>query len=823
MTVDVILPLPMDETYTYAVPADMRDDAQRGSRVLVPFGPRRLTGLIVETGPPVEQLDVDFTVKPLIDVLDDTPAFTDEMRQLTRWIADYYVCSWGEAAKAALPTGTDVKSKRRIARTDTPAGDWANHDTAGPVLTDLDDHSETTLTAIRKRVTGRVSLALLRRLEADGLITITETLSDPAVSAKTEKHLRFAPAFRHEGAAQDLKQQLRGHKQQAVIETLAGLAAEGITEPRQADVMERAEAAHSTVQSLIDKGMVEAIEKEVHRSPLDDLPDPGDPPDHTLHPAQQASLDAISDAVGDRRYATFLLHGVTGSGKTEVYIAALKRVLAQGRTGVILVPEIALTPQTVQRFRAHFGDQIAVLHSQMSMGERYDAWRALRAGRYAIAIGPRSAVLAPLENIGLIVVDEEHEHSYKQFDPSPRYHARDVAVLRAHMNDAVCVLGSATPSLESLMNAEWGKYTLLEMPERVPDSSGTAAELPEIRVVDLGLEHRKHQLEGALSNALREAIRTRLERGEQTILLQNRRGYAPVIECEDCGWSPRCRDCDVTLTFHKSKRHLRCHYCGQTARLPRSCPNCGSDDLGQLGTGTQRVEEELADVFPEAVVLRMDRDTTSRKNAHHEILHRFGNGKADILLGTQMVAKGLDFSRVTLVGVVNADTGLLLPDFRAEERTFQLLTQVAGRAGRADLRGEVILQTRNPDDPAIQFAQKADYDGFARSALADRQALRYPPFGHVAAVEFRGAKEQRAERLAETWTAALRTHAGDIDVLGPEPAFISRVKRQYRFRTILKARRHPPIQTALRRTQQAQGTPPNGYHVSIDVDAVGLL
>jgi primosomal protein N' (replication factor Y) len=813
----------MDETYTYDVPADMESDAQVGIRVLVPFGPRRLTGLIVETGPPVETLDVDFTVKPLIDVLDDTPAFTHEMLRLTRWIADYYVCSWGEAAKAALPTGTNVKSKRRVARTDTPAGDWAEHDTAGPVLADLDEHPATTLTAIRRRVPGRVSLALMRRLETDGLITITETLSDPSVSAKTEKHIRFAPAFQHAGAAQDLKQQLRGHKQQAVVETLAGLAAEGVPEPRQADVMDRAEAAHSTVQSLIDKGMVEAVEKEVHRSPLDALPDPGDPPDHALHPAQQAALDAISDAVADQRYETFLLHGVTGSGKTEVYIAALKQVLAQGGTGIILVPEIALTPQTVQRFCAHFGDQIAVLHSQMSMGERYDAWRALRAGRYAIAIGPRSAVLAPLENVGLIVVDEEHEQSYKQFDPSPRYHARDVAVMRAHMNDAVCVLGSATPSLESRMNAAWGKYTLLEMPERVPDSSGKAAELPEIRVVDLGLEHRKHQLEGALSNALRDAIEQRLTRGEQTILLQNRRGYAPVIECEDCGWSPRCRDCDVTLTFHKSRRHLRCHYCGRTARLPRSCPSCGSDDLEQLGTGTQRVEEELAEVFPDAAVLRMDRDTTSRKNAHHEILHRFGKGHADILLGTQMVAKGLDFSRVTLVGVVNADTGLLLPDFRAEERTFQLLTQVAGRAGRADLRGEVILQTRNPDDSAIQFAQKGDYDGFARSALADRRVFNYPPFGHVAAVEFRGPEEDRTERLAERWTAALRTHPGETDVLGPEPAFISRVKRQYRFRTILKARRHPPLQQALHRTQQAQGTPPNGYHVSIDVDAVGLL
>ena len=824
MTVDVVLPLPLDQTYTYAVPADFRAEARRGSRVLVPFGPRRLTGLIVATGPPADERDLDFEVKPLLDVLDDTPAFTDEMLRLTRWIADYYVCGWGEAVKAVLPSGTNVRSKRRIRRTDAPPGDWADHAVGGPVLAYLDEHPETTLKALRQRVAGTVSLALMRRMARDGVLDIEETLSGARVGQKTEKHLRFAPAFQHEGAAQDLKQQLRGDKQKAAIEALAGFAAEGISEPRQSDVMDRAEAPYSTINSLVDKGMVEAVEKAVFRSPLDDLPDPGAPPDHTLHPAQQDALDAISTSVEKESYGTFLLHGITGSGKTEVYIAALKRVLAQGETGVILVPEIALTPQTVQRFRAHFGDEIAVLHSQMSMGERYDAWRALREGRYSIAIGPRSAVLAPLENLGLIVVDEEHEHSYKQFDPAPRYHARDVAVMRAHMNDAVCVLGSATPSLESRMNAAWDKYTLLEMPERVPDSSGTAAKLPEVEIVDLTLERRKHQLEGALSKPLRDAIRERLDRDEQTILLQNRRGYAPVIECEDCGWSPYCSDCDVTFTYHKSKRHLRCHYCGKTARLPRTCPKCGSAELSQLGTGTQRVEEELTEVFPDAAVLRMDRDTTSRKNAHHEILHRFGNGAADILLGTQMVAKGLDFSRVTLVGVVNADTGLLLPDFRADERTFQLLTQVAGRAGRADLRGEVILQTRNPDHAAIQYACEHDYDGFARTALAERRQFHYPPFGHVASVEFRGPKEDRTRRLAEQWTNQLRQHAGaSAEVLGPEPAFISRVKRQYRYRAILKAQRHPLLRQALHRTKDAHGSPPNGYHVSIDVDAVGLL
>ncbi|HYG69777.1 MAG TPA: primosomal protein N', partial [Anaeromyxobacteraceae bacterium] len=414
------------------------------------------------------------------------------------------------------------------------------------------------------------------------------------------------------------------------------------------------------------------------------------------HPAQAAALGEIEGALAAGRPRTFLLHGVTGSGKTEVYIRAIRAALAQGKTALVLVPEIALTPQTVRRFRAHFGDRVAVLHSRMSDGERYDAWRAIRDGRYPIVIGPRSAVFAPLENLGLVVVDEEHEASYKQFDPAPRYHARDVAVMRAHRAGAVCVLGSATPSLESLANAKAAKYRLLKMPERVPVRGKQPAPLPPVRVVDLAREKEVRRLKGALSHDLRNAIRARLDRREQVILLQNRRGYAPVLTCDDCGFTPHCRDCAVSLTVHKPRRQLRCHYCGWTERQPDACPKCGSGALALLGAGTQRVEEELAEAFPEARVLRMDLDTTARRGAHRRLLDAFGSGEADVLLGTQMVAKGLDFPRVTLVGVVNADTGMLLPDFRAAERTFQLLAQVAGRAGRRDLPGEVILQTRNP-------------------------------------------------------------------------------------------------------------------------------
>ena len=634
MTVNVVLPIPVDQAYTYRLPDALAEAAQVGARVLVPLRNRRLTGVIVEEGPPEDSLD--FAVKDVLDVLDDVPVCTAELLDLTRWIADYYVCSWGEALKAALPAGTTVETERRLRRTEADAGDWAEHDVGRLVLDDLADHPDTTLSAVRKRLGPAVPLALVRRMADDRVLEVETTLQDDGVSAKTETHLRFAPAFRHKGAAADLVQQLRGEKQQAVIRALAGFREAGTPEPRQADVVQRADAPYSTVRSLVDKGLIERAEKEVLRSPLDDLPAPEPPPDHDLLPAQQEALDAITDAVDDGRYGTFLLHGITGSGKTEVYIRALQAVRAQGRTGIVLVPEIALTPQTVQRFRAHFGDRIAVLHSQMSRGERYDAWRRLRTGDAAIAVGPRSAVLAPLENLGLIVVDEEHETSYKQFDPAPRYHARDTAVMRAHMSDAVCLLGSATPSLESTMNARWGKYERLSLPERVPDSSGETAPLPEVRVLDLRLQRKKHQLDGALSDPLREAIRERVARGEQTILLQNRRGYAPVLECEDCGWAPECGDCSGTLTLHRNggRDRLRCHYCGHSQQLkgPRQCPQCGGGDVSQIGVGTQRVEAELADVVPDATVLRMDRDTTSRKHGHHQILQRFREG-ADVLLG----------------------------------------------------------------------------------------------------------------------------------------------------------------------------------------------
>lgn len=754
MPVEVILPVPLDRAFTYDVPEALAESVSPGARVVVPFGARRLTGVV--TGHSSRDGEDEGELKSIESVLDERPSLTTELLQLTRWIADYYMTSWGLAVKAALPAGTDVTGDRDA----------------------------------------------------------------PRVKVKTRPYVRLT------NDPVDLES-VRGARQRAILEILLEKAEEDETDILKKDLLKAASAATSSLNRLVEQGMVEILEKEVIRTPFGMASAPTKPPRrHDLHPAQKEALRAIKEATSVGRFATFLLHGITGSGKTEVYIEALKPVLARGQTGIVLVPEISLTPQTVRRFRSHLGDRVAVLHSKMSLGERYDTWRKLRDGAYSVAIGPRSAVLAPLENLGLIVVDEEHEPSYKQFDPAPRYHARDVAVVRARNNDAVCVLGSATPSLESYQNALRGKYTLLRMPERVPLAGGRQAQLPRVKRVDLAKERGKGTLVGTFSRMLREGISDRLERGEQVMLMLNRRGYAPILECQTCGWVPQCRDCAVSLTLHKRRQHLRCHYCGFAKRVPYECPECGEADFALLGTGTQRVETEVEELFPEARIVRMDLDTTSTKGSHFKILKRFGDGEADILVGTQMIAKGLDFPNVTLVGIINADTRLLMPDFRAAEHTFHLLAQVSGRSGRAEKAGEVILQTRNPRHDVIQRACRHDFEGFAQRELAERRQLGYPPFGRMIAIEFKGPEERAAETTAERWTEELRSAPpGGILVLGPEAAFISRLKKNYRFQTILKlgsGSDPASVKERLKATsEKVKGI--GKTRIVVDVDPVSLL
>ncbi|RMF69981.1 MAG: primosomal protein N' [Calditrichaeota bacterium] len=580
-----------------------------------------------------------------------------------------------------------------------------------------------------------------------------------------------------------------------------------------------------SLAGLIEKGLVEVVERTVLRDyyGTDEV---AEPQPVQLTAQQSDSVGQIRSRIREHKFEAFLLFGVTGSGKTQIYIEAIHEVLAQGRSAIVLVPEISLTPQTVRRFRAHFRERVAVLHSAMSQGERYDSWRLLREGKASVAIGPRSAVFAPVQNLGLIVVDEEHEASYKQAD-SPRYHARDLAVVRAKMAQAVVVLGSATPSAESFHNARTGKYRLLQLDKRVYD-----APLPQVELVDMVKERRLSgtREELVFSRVLRQKIRDRLEKKQQIILLLNRRGFSSFIKCKDCGYIAECENCNITLTYHRHRHRLRCHYCGYTRPAPECCPECSGADIVFRGFGTQKVEEELAAQFPGARVVRMDLDTTSQKRSHDRILRDFGRRRYDILLGTQMVAKGLDFERVTLVGVINADIGLLLPDFRSSERTFQLLTQVAGRAGRRDLPGEVIIQTYSQDSACLQCARTHDFLRFFAGEIGERRALLYPPFGRLVAIFLRGKNEARVRQAAEQYAALLRKRQNGFLVLGPSPSPIARVQKYHRWQILLKGdKRKDRSGATMRQSVQEADTlfrekfKSRGVQVAIDVDPVSLM
>ncbi|MBN2001421.1 primosomal protein N', partial [candidate division KSB1 bacterium] len=550
-------------------------------------------------------------------------------------------------------------------------------------------------------------------------------------------------------------------------------------EYNRADIIRALNISSSVITGLVMRGFVLLEQKQVIRDYYGDM-DPGPPKKVKLNPDQRNALEKINVHLDFKKYATFLLHGVTGSGKTQVYIEAIYHVLEQKRTAIVLVPEISLTPQMVSRFRSHFGDTVAVFHSRMSPGERYDSWRATWEGKFNIVIGPRSAIYSPLKNIGLIVVDEEHENSYKQYDLTPRYHARDVSIMRAQLDNALVVLGSATPAVETFFNAWIKKYHILSLPKRIDDIP-----MPEIKIIDMRKEPRiigrKEPI--IFSRTLREKIDEKLALGEQIILLQNRRGFATFLKCKDCGYLAKCKDCDITLTFHLKNHLLKCHYCGHVERAPLFCPQCQGVEIFYKGIGTQRVEEELHELFPGVSAVRMDLDTTRGRLAHDKILSKFGRGEYRILLGTQMVAKGLDFPNVTLVGVISADTELLFPDFRAGERAFQILTQVSGRAGRKEKQGEVVIQTYSPDHYSLYYTRTHDYDNFFKVEIMDRKELNYPPFSRIINIVFKGPDQENVQRVTEKFHSLIDLNAG-FEVKGPAPATLSKIQGNFRWQIL---------------------------------------
>jgi primosomal protein N' (replication factor Y) len=820
--VDVALPLPIYRTFTYEVEGRA---PPAGTRVLVPFRREERIGWVVGPGS-----DGDIAgIRPVLAVLDEEPTVPQDLLALCRWIASYYVAPWGVALRTAMPSVLSDVSRDYLTLRGGHVPELKPRE--GRVVDWLREKKGPQQVRTLRRALGIGSIwPEVRSLTARGVLT-HETVPPSGPAVKTRRVVRIV---RHLGTLVEREEIFgRAGRQRDAYASLE--AAGGSAELRHLTHNEG--FSRAVVTGLESKALVEVVDEEEFRDPFrDQAPEP--PPDLTLTDDQRRALDALVAGLDEDEPAPFLLQGITGSGKTLVYIELLREALARGRSAIVLVPEISLTPQTVSRFRSHFGDEVAVLHSGLSDGERYDAWRRLRSGERRVAVGARSALFAPLDNLGAVVVDEEHDGSYKQSE-APRYHARDLAVMRARAHGAVCVLGSATPSLESWHNARSGKFRHLLLPERVG-----GGRLPEVRVVDLR-EKRKEggtrptRGAGVLSEVLVDAVDDRLRKKEQVIMLLNRRGYSSFVQCRECGEVEQCENCSISLTYHRATQRIVCHHCRFDAPAPSRCPRCGSADLSYRGLGTEQVERIAAETFPEARIARMDVDTTSGKWAHQRILERFERGEVDILLGTQMIAKGLDFPRVTLVGVVNADVGIHLPDFRASERTFQLLSQVAGRAGRSALGGEVLIQTSLPDHYAVRAAVGHDFEGFAERELAERERPLYPP--HVRAVNvIVSSPDQRlaaeAAEMASAWLrgriakesrGARQTGSPDaaigVELVGPAPAPIERLHGRWRWHFLLRGGSPRRLGAATRALAEDFRLPSGDVRLALDRDPVALL
>lgn len=816
-----------DRTFDYIIPDRLQGWVEVGSRVAVPFGPRKLQGIVTGLA---EDADIDYAkLKPLDDLLDATPPLSAELVELGEWISRRWLCPLTVALQAMLPAALKGRSEKYV----FPAAgaEWSDEETAksGGLLLALMKGKPLKLSSLLTQY-PKQGLDLKRWLR-EGRLEERQRVEDQ-VSVKTVQTVFPEPPEILLQAMEGIP--ARANKQREVLQYLAEH-----NEPiAVVKLTEAAATTSSTIRSLADRGLVEIRLITENRDPYAHHDFPASAP-LALTEKQATALAPIQSAIESHECATFLLHGVTGSGKTEVYLQAIQRCLELEREAIVLVPEIALTPQMVERFKSRFGARVAVLHSRLSQGERYDEWRKIREGKAQVAVGARSAVFAPFTRIGLIVIDEEHETSYKQ-EESPKYHARDVAVERARLHQGVVVLGSATPSLETYEAAvhlgretSFGSAEYIALPERVGNRP-----LPGVSIVDMR-EELKLGNRAMFSRSLAEAIRDRLAKQEQIVLLLNRRGYATFVMCRSCGYTAACPHCEISLTYHRGSHNLRCHYCGYSEGEPKTCPSCESPHIRFFGTGTQKVEESLAETFPGIRVIRMDVDTTTEKGSHERWLTEFRERRADVLLGTQMVAKGLDFPYVTLVGVLAADAALRLPDFRASERTFQLLTQVAGRAGRHELPGEVIIQTYDPEHESITSVVGHDYKGFVERALILRKQLGYPPYGRLISItfshesvpmllstgeRFASGMRERMEKLGISKDFDRGSHAA-MEILGPVSSPIARLKDRYRFQCMVKYRGDVDASLLTSQVLEEMGdtVKRNGVQVSVDVDPQMML
>jgi primosomal protein N' (replication factor Y) len=816
MKVKVAVPVPARKLFTYLVPAQLREEIGPGVRVQVPFGPRVLTGLVVEP----TQEGVDRELKSIKRGLDLKPSLSPALLKLGQWISKYYLSPPGETIRAMLPPGLLAISENRVSLTaqgilrarDLQAGEEGVED---EILRFLYPSKEIRVSSLEKRFGLPGFGSVLSELESRGLVNLTPS-SSGSIGAKLQTMVRLPRSLEPTRGDLTFKALIEvfGRKAPAQARCLNTLRQKG--ELKLGELLRLAATGRETVDRMLRQRLVEIESTEVVRDPLRSY-EAYPRQEIELNPEQNGAFSEIADSLKEGQSRTFLLFGVTGSGKTQVYIEAVKNCLRIGKTSLLLIPEISLTPQTVGRFKAEFGDQVGVWHSRLSSGERYDTWRRARDGELKIVVGVRSAVFSPLPKLGLIVVDEEHDSSYKQESPNPKYHARDVAVMRAKLEGAVAVLGSATPGFESYQNALDGKYALLRLGSRVE-----ARPLPQVQIVDIVSSGRAPGT--LLGKELLSKIEKALSSSQQVILLHNRRGFSPMARCQDCGFVWRCPNCDISLTYHRHDFRLLCHYCDFHIPAPEACENCGGTKIFLRGYGTQRVEGEINRFFPESNLRRMDLDATRRKGAHQSILESFRKGETDLLLGTQMVSKGLDFPGVSLVGVLSADTSLDFPDFRAGERTFQLLTQVSGRCGRGRLPGEVIVQTYHPQNSAIKASVSQDFESFFAGEITGRKKLFYPPFSHLVLIRFSGKEEKEVKRRSELFRQDLERElfklAGRIEILGPVSSLVPRVRGEYRHQILIKAKAVLSAVEGLGRLLESEPVRKQrrGVKVSIDVD-----
>ncbi|WP_078413381.1 primosomal protein N' [Priestia abyssalis] len=761
-----------DRTFDYLIPDKWEDILQQGMRVVVPFGPRKVQGFVVN----IKNQSEFKKLKPIADLLDPYPVLTQELLQIGHWLTEKTLCFAISAFQAMLPAAMKAaydKEVKLLGSTDF----HALHEDVQPYLK---QRSTVKLSDVKQE-----HLSAFYRDIQKGYLEVIYIVKNRA-NKKTVKGIK--PLY-ETSRLQNLLEQFskQAEKQKQVVSFFL----EHPDEIALKDLCEQLNVTQAPVKALVQKGVLMETDIEMYRNPYDDaafqqtsaLP---------LTEEQGQAIAPILQTIEEKKHEVFLMYGVTGSGKTEVYLQSIDQVLKDGKEAIVLVPEISLTPQMVKRFKGRFGSKVAVLHSGLSAGEKYDEWRKIQRKEVSVVVGARSAVFAPFQNLGIIIIDEEHETSYKQ-EETPRYHARDVAIYRGEYHGCPVVLGSATPTLESFARAQKGVYQLLTLSKRMNESA-----LPIVDIIDMREELRSGN-RSMFSGLLFEKIQDRLEKGEQIVLLLNKRGHSSFVMCRDCGFVHSCPHCEISLTYHRYNHLLKCHYCGHEQKADVTCPECSSDHIRYFGTGTQKVEEELLKLLPQAQVIRMDVDTTGRKGAHERLLNQFGEQKAQILLGTQMIAKGLDFPNVTLVGVLSADTMLHLPDFRSSEKTFQLLTQVSGRAGRHHLPGEVVIQTYTPEHYSIQLASRHDYDGFYQQEMMTRKLHQYPPFYYTVLITVSHEELTKVVAVTDKIAQFLRQKLSDQTiVLGPVASPIARVKDRYRYQCMIKYKLEPELIPALR-------------------------